>query len=109
MSRPVTMSENNPSSNSSSEEPSMVGSHIKYAQGVASTALGYETGEQTKKEAVEEMRAAKDAKDGAPTQSTVLGTVENLAGKVTGCEGMENEGESRKATGPGAEETSGTG
>lgn len=86
----------------------MVGSHIKYAQGVASTALGYETGEQTKKEAVEEMRAAKDQKD-TPTQSTILGTVENIAGKVTGCEGMENEGASRKATGPGSEVTSGTG
>ena len=73
-----------------------------------SSALGYETGAQTKEDGLQEMRDAKQADTSAPTQSGVLGTVENLAGKVTGCEGMEKEGEARKPTG-GIEEQSGTG
>jgi uncharacterized protein YjbJ (UPF0337 family) len=70
--------------------------------------FGYETGEQTKQSGLQEMRDAKVQDTSAPTQSGVLGTVENLAGKVTGCEGMEKEGEARKPTG-GIEEQSGTG
>lgn len=54
------------------------------------------------------MREARAQDTSAPTQSGVLGTVENLAGKVTGCEGMEKEGEARGPTG-GVEEQSGTG
>lgn len=86
----------------------MVGSHLKYVQGAASAALGYDSGEGTKKEAVEEMRKAGE-QSGTPTQSNILGSVESAAGKLTGCEGMQNEGESRKATGPGIEEQSRTG
>lgn len=44
-----------------------------------------------------------------PTQSRVLGIVESAAGKVTGCEGMEAEGQQRLPHGAGSEETSGTG
>lgn len=54
------------------------------------------------------MREA-NAQSDPPTQSTVLGTIENAAGKLTGCEGMVDEGKSRKATGPGSELSSGTG
>lgn len=54
------------------------------------------------------MRDAKTQDTSAPSQSSVLGTAENLAGKLTGCEGMEKEGEARKPTG-GIEEQSGTG
>jgi uncharacterized protein YjbJ (UPF0337 family) len=54
------------------------------------------------------MRDAKHQDTSAPMQSGVLGTVENLVGKATGCEGMEKEGEARKPTG-GLEEQSGTG
>jgi uncharacterized protein YjbJ (UPF0337 family) len=54
------------------------------------------------------MRDAKAQDTSMPTQSGVLGTVENLAGKATGCEGMEKEGEARKPVG-GIEEQSGTG
>lgn len=87
----------------------MIAGHAKYVQGAVSSALGYETGEQTKKEAVEEMRDARDQKD-APTQSTLLGSIENAAGNLTGCEGMQNEGESRKASGiSGSEESNRTG
>lgn len=87
----------------------MIGAHAKYAQGAVSSALGYETGEQTKKEAVEEMRDARDQKD-VPTQNTLLGKIENAAGNLTGCEGMQDEGASRQASGvSGGEEASRTG
>lgn len=101
MSRPVTIDENK----NSSEQPSMIGAHVKYVQGAASSALGYETGEQTKQEAVQEMREAKNNSD-PPTQSTILGSVEQAAGNLTGCEGMQDEGKSRKATGTGIDESS---
>ena len=74
-----------------------------------SSALGYETGDQTKADAVQEMKDAKAQSDGQPTQSTVLGTVENAVGKVTGCEGMEAEGQQRIPNKVGIEEQSGTG
>jgi hypothetical protein len=51
---------------------------------------------------------AQDTPTPTPTQSSVLGTVENLACKATGCEGMEKEGEARKPAG-GIDEQSGTG
>ena len=54
------------------------------------------------------MRDAKAQDTSMLTQSGVLGTVENLADKATGCEGMEKEGEARKPVG-GIEEQSGTG
>lgn len=54
------------------------------------------------------MRDAKVQDTSQPTQSVLLGTVENLAGRATGCEGMEKEGGARKPTG-GIEEQSGTG
>ena len=101
MSRPVTLDENK----NGSEQPSMIGSHVKYAQGAVSSALGYETGEQTKQEAVQEMREAKNNSD-TPTQSSILGTVEKAAGDLTGCEGMQDEGKSRQAKGPGIDESS---
>jgi len=96
------------SSEDSQNAPSMINGHVKYAQGAVSNALGYETGAQTRDDGLQEMRDAKQQDTSAPTQSGVLGTVENLAGKATGCEGMENEGEARKGT-AGIESQSGTG
>ncbi|KAL2438661.1 hypothetical protein ABEF95_012822 [Exophiala dermatitidis] len=99
------------SSSSDSHQPSMVGGHVKYVQGAVSSALGYETGQQTKSEAVQEMKDAKAQSNssGQPTQSTLLGTVENAAGKITGCEGMVEEGQQRIPEKRGSEEQSGTG
>jgi len=88
--------------------PSMLSGHAKYAQGAISSALGYETGAATKESGLQEMRDAKQADTSAPTQSGLLGTAENLAGKATGCEGMEKEGETRKGS-AGIESQSGTG
>jgi hypothetical protein len=66
--------------------------------------------EQTRQSGLQEMldTKAQDTPTPTPTQSSVLGTVENLACKATGCEGMEKEGEARKPAG-GIDEQSGTG
>ena len=103
----------------SESAPSQLAAHAKYVQGAASSALGYESGEQTKKDAVSEMRAAKEASEDAsraandggpgdaPMQSGILGTVEKKAGEMTGCEGMVEEGNARFPQG--SEAQSGTG
>lgn len=44
------------------------------------------------------MREANQQNASAPTQSNVLGAIESTAGSLVGCEGMEKEGASRKAT-----------
>ena len=71
--------------------------------------VGYESGEQTKKEAVQEMKDANAQSSGQPAPSGVLGTVEKTAGSVVGCEGMEKEGQQRMPNKAGIEEQSGTG
>ena len=105
---------------SSSNGPSQLAAHAKYVQGAASSALGYESGEQTKRDAVQEMRAAKDASEDvsraannggpgdAPLQSGILGTVEKKAGELAGCEGMVEQGNARFPS-QGSEAQSGTG
>lgn len=66
-------------------------------QGAVSDALGYETGKDTKSEAVQEMRDAKAQSDSAPpAKSNVLGSLESAAGSAAGCEGMVEEGKERK-------------
>ncbi|KAI1624918.1 hypothetical protein EDD37DRAFT_665038 [Exophiala viscosa] len=97
------------SEQSSESQASMLGGHAKYVQGAISSALGYETGEQTKSEAVQEMKDAKAQSSGEPAQSSILGTVEKTAGSLTGCEGMVDEGQQRIPAKAGIEETNGTG
>jgi len=99
---------------SSDSQPSMLGGHVKYVQGAVSSALGYESGEQTKQEAVQELKQAGQGSGPPSTQSSVLGTVEKAAGDLTGCGGMQQEGEQRMPPNTGShkagvEETSGTG
>merc|ERR1712230_250585 len=96
-------------SSDSQSQPSMLGGHAKYVQGAVSSALGYESGQQTKEAAVQEMRDAKAQSSDQPTQSTLLGSVEKTAGQVTGCEGMVEEGQERIPQKAGIEETNGTG
>ena len=56
------------------------------------------------------MKDAKAASDSQPpAQSGVLGTVEKTAGNLTGCEGMQEEGQQRMPQKAGIEEQSGTG
>ena len=57
-------------------------------------------GASDKQEAIEEMRAAKQASDeqgGQVTKNETLGKAEQTLGSVTGCEGMEEEGAKRQA------------
>lgn len=72
----------------------------QYAQGALSSTLSSDpsSGEQTKAAAVEEMKAASAARhsESGPAQSGVLGTVEQKAGEIAGCEGMVGEGAERK-------------
>ncbi|KAJ9633773.1 hypothetical protein H2204_006771 [Knufia peltigerae] len=107
------MSSDQSSSADSQSQPSMLGGHAKYVQGAVSSALGYESGQQTKDAAVQEMRDAKEAQSSdphqQPAQSTILGSVEKAAGQVTGCEGMVEEGKDRIPQKAGIEETNGTG
>ncbi|OAG45006.1 hypothetical protein AYO21_00968 [Fonsecaea monophora] len=103
-------------SSASESQASMLGGHVKYVQGAISSAVGYDSGEQTKAEAVQEMKDAKAQSTSTttpqqqqPAQSSILGMVENAAGKVTGCEGMVDEGKKRIPEKRGIEEQSGTG
>ncbi len=91
------------------DAPSLFTSHAKYAQGAISSTLGYESGEQTKKEAVEDMKKASAQSSGQPSQIPVLGSAEKKLGEVTGCEGMEKDGDARIPEKRGLEEQSGTG
>ena len=43
------------------------------------------------------MRAAREQSEGEPAKSGVLGGVEEMAGKATGCEGMKEEGKERQS------------
>ncbi|EXJ75122.1 uncharacterized protein A1O5_01818 [Cladophialophora psammophila CBS 110553] len=102
------------SSSSSDSQASLLGGHVKYVQGAISSAAGYSSGAQTKAAALQEMKDAKAQSDpesaqGQPIQSSVLGTLENAAGQVTGCEGMVEEGKQRIPEKRGVEEQSGTG
>lgn len=83
-------------------------------QGAVSSALGYESGQQTKLAAVQEMKEANSGDSprrpaDAPTQSSILGTVEKTIGQVTGCDGLVEDGQRRIPPKAGVEETSGTG
>lgn len=82
---------------------------LQYVGGAISSTLGYESGEQTKAAAIQEMKDAKAQSDNQqPMQSSILGSVESTAGKAAGCEGMVAEGNARMPSG-GSEEQSGTG
>ncbi|KIV93604.1 hypothetical protein PV10_04806 [Exophiala mesophila] len=110
MSSSSSTTTDNSSSSTSDSNPSLLGGHAKYVQGAVSSALGYPSGEQIKDEAVQEMKAAHSSSDsGPPTKSSLLGTVESAAGSITGCEGMQADGQNRLPHGAGLEETSGTG
>lgn len=85
---------------SNNDNPSLIAGHAKYVQGAAASALGYESGEATKSAAVDEMkRASEQSSDQQPAQSNILGSVEQKAGQLAGCEGMEQEGKERQQGG----------
>ncbi|OQO05144.1 hypothetical protein B0A48_08164 [Cryoendolithus antarcticus] len=78
------------SSDSSSQQPSLIGGHAQYVKGAAESSA--ETDKNAGIEAMKSASANRDpAKDG-------YGKVEELAGRVAGCEGMEKEGAVSKET-----------
>jgi len=93
------MSSNN--TQSPSNQPGLIGSHAEYIKGAAEAAIGNITGshawtssgEQDKAHAVAEMRAAAEGRD--PSRDG-YGKAEEVAGRVTGCEGMAREGAASK-------------
>jgi len=82
---------------SDQSKPGLVASHAQYVKGQAVDAVGSitgstewkESGHQQKQDAIENMKAANEGRDPA---SSGYGKVEEIAGKVAGCEGMEKEG-----------------
>ncbi|KAF2484448.1 hypothetical protein BDY17DRAFT_295644 [Neohortaea acidophila] len=86
---------------SDQSNPSLVGAHAQYAKGATVEAIGNATGseewktsgESEKQAGLDNMKAASANRD--PQQSG-LGKAEEVAGKVVGCEGMEQEGAQSK-------------
>ncbi|EFY95901.1 hypothetical protein X797_010895 [Metarhizium robertsii] len=78
------------------QEPSLVQGHVQYAKGIAEAAVGDMTGshpwkssgEQDKAAGISAMKTAGERRDA----SQGYGKPEELAGKLTGCEGMKKEG-----------------
>ncbi|GME23162.1 uncharacterized protein LTHEOB_9173 [Neofusicoccum parvum] len=85
-------SSSNPASN-----PGLVAGHAEYIKGAAESTIGAVTGsnawqksgEQAKAHAVDAMKQASADRDPA---SSGYGKAEEIAGRVTGCEGMKEEG-----------------
>lgn len=67
---------------------------LQYLAGAASSLFGNDSGEETKNEAVKEMRAASELSGAnAPSQKPgIMSTIEQKAGELVGCEGMEKQG-----------------
>ena len=88
---------NNQPQSQENQQPGLLAGHAEYIKGVAETAVGSVTGshawkssgEQDKAHAVHAMKAAGEKRDPA---SQGFGKVEEMAGRATGCAGMEKEG-----------------
>ncbi|DBA75659.1 hypothetical protein WJX79_009072 [Trebouxia sp. C0005] len=102
-------------SSSGKEQASLTGGHVQYVKGVAEEAIGsvtgskawQQSGQEDKQAAVDEMRAASSDRKEAQEQRAASGSswvakegiVESAAGKLSGCEGMKQEGEMKKQGG----------
>ncbi|KAF3038058.1 hypothetical protein E8E11_004788 [Didymella keratinophila] len=81
------------------ENPGLIAGHAQYVKGAAEGLVGSVTGnqawatsgEQDKNQAIDAMKAASENRD--PSQG--LGSVEQTAGNLVGCEGMQKEGEQK--------------
>ncbi|KAK3389538.1 hypothetical protein B0H63DRAFT_101377 [Podospora didyma] len=78
-------------------QPGLVASHAEYIKGAAESVIGNVTGshawttsgEQDKAHAKAQLKAATESRNPA---TDGYGRVEEIAGKVTGCQGMRQEG-----------------
>ncbi|KAF1356183.1 hypothetical protein BDV97DRAFT_341207 [Delphinella strobiligena] len=81
---------------SNSENPSLIGGHAQYVKGAAENLVGSVTGSKEWQDSgshdteagVNAMKAASANRDA----NSGYGKIEEVAGKVTGCEGMGKEG-----------------
>ncbi|KAK6841409.1 hypothetical protein PG995_000504 [Apiospora arundinis] len=83
------------SNENNNAQPGLVAGHAEYVKGAAERDRLHclaSLGEQAKAHAVGVMKAASEGRDA--TQG--YGKVEEVAGKVTGCEGMQEEGAASK-------------
>ncbi|KAF2223152.1 hypothetical protein BDZ85DRAFT_198115 [Elsinoe ampelina] len=88
---------------SNEQQPGLIGGHALYVKGAAEEAIGKttsspawtESGATDKQQGVEAMKAASAQRD---SQQQGYGKVEEVAGKVAGCEGMVEEGRESKAS-----------
>ncbi|KAG6007689.1 hypothetical protein E4U21_005650 [Claviceps maximensis] len=84
-------------SDSTPQQPGLIQGHVQYVKGVAEATIGNVTGsgpwkasgEEDKEAGVSAMKEAAEKRD-ASTQG--YGKVEELAGKLAGCDGMKQEG-----------------
>ncbi|KAJ4323043.1 hypothetical protein N0V94_002067 [Neodidymelliopsis sp. IMI 364377] len=90
-----------PTGTNNQENPGLIAGHAQYVKGAAESTIGSVTGnqawatsgEQDKNQAIDTMKAASENRD----TSQGLGSVEQTAGNLVGCEGMQKEGaESKK-------------
>ncbi|GAB7348667.1 hypothetical protein MBLNU459_g7030t1 [Dothideomycetes sp. NU459] len=89
------------SSNDQQQQPSLIGGHAQYVKGAAEGVIGSVTGSQAwtssaaadKDEGVSAMKAASAGRDAS---ASGYGKIEEVAGRVAGCEGMEKEGAESK-------------
>ncbi|PBP23521.1 mismatched base pair and cruciform DNA recognition protein [Diplocarpon rosae] len=92
-------SSNSNTSSSQGQNASMLAGHAQYAKGYVEETVGnltgsaawQESGKKDTEAGIEEMKAAGQQR-AEPAPSSIGGRVEELAGKVAGCEGMEKEG-----------------
>ncbi|TKX22331.1 hypothetical protein C1H76_5439 [Elsinoe australis] len=86
---------------SNEQTPGLISSHAQYVKGAAEELVGKttgsapwtESGATDKQQGVDAMKAASAQRD---SSNQGFGKVEEVAGKVTGCEGMEKEGQESK-------------
>ncbi|QIX02063.1 hypothetical protein AMS68_007580 [Peltaster fructicola] len=81
--------------------PTLIGGHAQYVKGAAEAVVGSVTGSEEWKSSGESDKSAgidamKQASANRDPQKDGFGKVEELAGKATGCEGMEKEGAQSK-------------
>ncbi|KAI4728066.1 hypothetical protein E4T49_04206 [Aureobasidium sp. EXF-10728] len=84
-------------SDNTTQQPSLIGGHAQYVKGAAEGVIGsvtgntawQQSGETDKQTGIDAMKAASENRDPA---TDGYGKVEEVAGKLSGCEGMEKEG-----------------
>ncbi|KAL4732223.1 hypothetical protein ACLX1H_001233 [Fusarium chlamydosporum] len=87
--------------NNNNQQPGLIGSHAQYVKGAAEATIGAITGsepwkasgEQDKAAGLADMKKAGELRaQNDPNNEHGFGKAEEIAGKLTGCQGMEREG-----------------